>query len=256
MGGKNKTSPAKVDSAMEAQLAALTANIGQLCGKIDNLEKSLHELCVENTVVREELAAARKDIVKRDETIANLTKQVNRLDQDARASSLRIVGLPIDAATPPTAIPEIVFREVILPTVASVKAAGDLPPSVNPILQYTINQAFAIPSKKGKSYPVIVKLASQHTRSLIFKHKKTALPSDRDLATNKVRSRYAIYEDLTPANHAQFRTLSADPRVKSIWSYGGQIRLKSYDSETVYKVRSLGDTADSLLKPSPSAMLH
>jgi hypothetical protein len=87
-------------STMEAQLAALTANIGQLCGKIDNLEKSLHELRVENTVVREELAAARKDIIKRDETIAKLTEQVNRLDQDARASSLRIVGLPIDAATP------------------------------------------------------------------------------------------------------------------------------------------------------------
>jgi hypothetical protein len=256
MGGKNKSSPAKVNSTMEAQLAALTANIGQLCGKIDNLEKSLHELRVENTVVREELAAARQDIVKRDETISKLTEQVNRLDQDARASSLCIIGLPIDAATPPSAIPDIVFREIILPTVASAKAAGDLPPSANPILHYTINQAFAIPSKKGNSYPVIVKLASQYTRAIIFKHKKTALPSDRDLATNKIRSRYAIYEDLTPANHAQFRALSADPRVKNIWSYGGQIRLKTHDSETVYKVRSLSDTADSLIKPAPSAMSH
>jgi hypothetical protein len=100
MGGKNKTSPAKVNSTMEA-LAALTANIGQLCGKIENLEKLLHELRVENTVVREELAAARKDIIKRDETIAELTEQDNQLDQDARASLLPIVGLPIDADTPP-----------------------------------------------------------------------------------------------------------------------------------------------------------
>jgi hypothetical protein len=129
MGGKNKTSAAKVNSTMEA-LAALTANIGQLCGKIENLEKSLHELSFENTVVREELAAARKDIIKRDETIAKLTEQVNQLDQDARASSLPIVGLPNDADPPP-------------PHQRFMKSSGDLPPTVNPILQYTINQAFA-----------------------------------------------------------------------------------------------------------------
>jgi hypothetical protein len=102
---------------------------------------------------------------------------------------------------------------------------------------------------------VVIKLSNLTTRNLIFRHKKTALPHDRDLASNKVRPRYSIYEDLTPANHAHLRSLSADPRVKSIWSYNGQIRFKHHESEDIVKVRALSDTFDSLVKPT-NAMSH
>jgi len=99
---------------------------------------------------------------------------------------------------------------------------------------------------------VIVKFSNLSTRNLIFRHKKAALPQVRDLASNKVRPRYSIYEDLTPANHAHLRALSADPRIKSIWSFNGQIRFKPHDSEDIVKVRSLSDTFDSLVKQSSS----
>ncbi len=102
---------------------------------------------------------------------------------------------------------------------------------------------------------MIVKLSNQTTRNLIFRHKKAALPQDRDLASNKVRPRYSVYEDLTPANHAHLRSLSADPRIKSIWSYNGQIRFKAHDSEDIVKVRALTDTFDTLTKPA-NAMSH
>ena len=49
------------------------------------------------------------------------------------------------------------------------------------------------------------------------------------------------------------RTFVDDPRVKSAWSYGGQIRFKSQLDETIYKVTSLSATYDTMIKPSSSS---
>ena len=93
---------------------------------------------------------------------------------------------------------------------------------------------------------------SQYLRNLIFAHKKTALPKLLDLATNKQRNKFSIYEDLSPGNYAVFRSFADDQRVRSVWSYGGQVRFKAHDSEQVYKVRSIHDSFDSLVKASTS----
>jgi hypothetical protein len=218
---------------------------------MDTMEKSIYDLRVENTAVREELAAARTEIAKKDEAIAKLTEQVNRLDQAARSSTVRIYGLPIDNNTPVSSIASIVLKEVIIPVLNQAKEVGDIPPA-NPPQPFPIDYAFAIPSKNGKPCPVVVKLASNSIRNLIFKHKKTALPVYRDLPSNKVKGKYAIYEDLSPANHAHLRALSADHRVTSIWTFNGQIRLRIRDGETIFRVKSLADTVDSLSKtPHP-----
>jgi hypothetical protein len=240
---------------MEATLAAINATLTQLCGKIDSMERNIYDLRVENSAVREELAAARKEIAKKDEAISKLTDQVNRIDQASRANTIRIFGLPITNNTHPSTIPAIVFNEIITPIMNAAREAGDIPPNSNPLLSFTIDQAFAIPSKNATSTSVVVKLASHNTRQLIFKHKKAALPQIRDLTSNKVRCQFAIFEDLSPANHSHFKSLSADHRVKNIWTHNGQIRLRLHDGETVYRVKDLKDTVDSLTKtPAPSAM--
>ena len=258
MGPKGKRQPTPTPSdctdiqAMDAQFAEIKVSLGQLISKMDTIERTLHELRIENTSVREELAAARLEISKRDETISKLTEHVNKIDQASRSNSIRIFGLPVTHDTPHAQIHKLVFEEIVAPIFLSARNAGDLPPNINPT-SLTIDQAFAIPTKKGNSCPVVVKLSSYHTRNLIFKHKKNSLPQDRDLGTNRVRSRYSIYEDLTAANHAHLRTLSADPRVKSIWSFNGQIRFKTQDSEVIHKVKSLTDSVDSLVKSSSSS---
>jgi hypothetical protein len=264
MGKKNKNSPPSpstppiCDIAMEAQFADIKNALGQMqaqfIAKMENIERSLHDLRVENTAVREELASARVEIAKRDETIQKLSEQVNRLDQASRSNYIRIFGLEVTPATPYNALTKIILDEIIAPCLAHAREAGDLPPSAGPS-PFLIDQAFVVPTKKGGQCPVIVKLSNQSSRNLIFRHKKSALPHDHDLATNKVRPRYSIYEDLTPANHTHLRALSADPRIKSIWSYNGQIRFKTHDSEDVIKVRALTDTFDSLIKPA-TAMTH
>ncbi len=96
-------------AAMEDSLARLHEKLdsfGSQLAKIDVLEQTVGKLVLENTAFREE-------IHKKDAAIHQLTEKVNRLEQSLRSNSLRIHGLPITSSTPPTAVPGIVFKEII-----------------------------------------------------------------------------------------------------------------------------------------------
>jgi hypothetical protein len=250
---------------MEAQMNEISSKLSDICSKLNKMdliesrlekvENALCELKHENTAVREELASARHELEKKDKLISNLSEQVNRLDQNARQNSIRVIGLPVNANTPANDISKIVFSEIVSPCLEAAKAAGELPAVLVPNPSFLIDTAFAIPFKKTSQSTVIVKFSSIHTRNTIFRFKKAALPKVTDPNSNRQRGKYSIYEDLSPANHAHFHSFSSDSRVKSTWSFNGQIRFKSHDSETVHKVRSLSDTFESLVKPNkPTAM--
>jgi hypothetical protein len=236
MGPKKRSSPTSPthqtasNSDMEAQPAALNANIMQISSKMDSLQQAIHDLRVENCAVREELAAARVELGKKDEAILALKDQVNRIDQASRSRSLRIHGLPVTSDTSASLVPKIVWKEIILPILQKAVEAADLPASF-PMTHYQliIDDAYAIPARKGGSCPVILKLVSSNIRHLIFHHKKSALPTVTDLPSNKLRAKFSIFEDLSPTNHAHFRTITADPRVRSAWTFNGQIRFKLQD---------------------------
>jgi len=214
-----------------------------LCGtisKIEEIETVVKSLVTDNASLRAEIAS-------RDEKITQLTDQVNRLDQASRSTSLRILGLPITTKSSTTEIIDSVYNNILLPTLEAAKQNGDIS-TILPA-HFMIVNAFAIPAKKiSTSSPVILKLQSEVIRSLVFKYKKTALPTMNDISSNRVRNQYSIFEDLSPATHTVFRSVSEDIRVKSAWSYGGQIRFKLHDSEFVYRMKSLTDTVDSVMK--------
>ena len=227
------------------QNANINSKLETLCGilpKIEEIDSKIQSLMSEN-------AALRKEVADRDTKIDHLTSQVNKMDQASRASSLRILGLPITTSTPQAAIPEIVHKAIILPCLEAAIAKGEisaqfasLPP------QLIISNVFSLPAKKDNpSSPVILKLASELVRGIIFRHKKDALPKLTDLSTNRVRNQFSVFEDLSPHNHAIFRVFSEDPRVKSAWTYSGQVRFKIHDSETIYKVKEATDTYDSIV---------
>jgi len=255
-------SPEK-NAAMESTLQDINAKFEFLCGqlkKIEDIDVTVKSL---DTTVRSlddtvkalvtENVSLREGIAKRDEQIRQLSDQVNRLDQAARSSSLRILGLPITTQTPIPKIHETVYNEILLPILNAAKENGDISPQAILPSHFLIVNVFAIPSKKASdSSPVILKLHSEYVRSLIFKYKKAVLPTITDISSNRVRNKYSIFEDLAPATHATFRSLSDDIRVKSVWSYSGQIRFKTHESETVFKVKSLADTYDTIVKPSLS----
>jgi hypothetical protein len=248
---------------MESTLQDINAKFEFLCGqlkKIEDIDVTVKSL---DTTVRSlddtvkalvtENVSLREGIAKRDEQIRQLSDQVNRLDQAARSSSLRILGLPITTQTPIPKIHETVYNEILLPILEAAKENGDISPQAILPSHFLIVNVFAIPSKKASdSSPVILKLHSEYVRSLIFKYKKSVLPTITDISSNRMRNKYSIFEDLAPATHATFRSLSDDIRVKSVWSYSGQIRFKTHESETVFKVKSLADTYDTLVKPTHS----
>jgi hypothetical protein len=226
-----------------------------ICNKLEQmniLEAKLTNLQEENTVLRQEVASLRTDIEKKDDRIAALSEQVNRLDQNARATSVRIFGLDVSSTTTQADLRNAVFTNIIQPVLETAKENGDVPSTAHPHPHLLIDNVFVLPSKKNTPPPVILKLSSQYLRNLIFAHKKAALPKLLDLATNKQRNKFSIYEDLSPGNYAVFRSFADDQRVRSVWSYGGQVRFKVHDSEQVFKVRSTNDTFDSLVKASTS----
>jgi hypothetical protein len=159
----------------------------------------------------------------------------------------------VTTQTPPAELHEILYSKILNPILEAAKLCGDLSPHANLPPHFLISNAFAIPAKRASmSCPVILKLNSEMVRSLVFKHKKNSLETMLDTSTNRVRNRFSIFEDLAPATHAVFRSLSDDIRVKSVWSYSGQIRFKTHESEVVYKLKSLSDTYDSTVKHSPT----
>ena len=250
---RNSTTAATATSSnnMEAALVAINATLVTMnlkLDKIDGLENTIKELKTEITTLREGMSAVITDNNNKEETINQLKDQLNRCDQTIRSNSLRIVGLPITSTTQPSEIPSMVYNLVIRPCMEAAMAKGELPPNAFPTSHFLIENSFAIPTRKGSSTPVIVKLSSSFIRTLIFKYKKEALPKTRDPATNKERRSFAIFEDLSPANYTLLRSFSDDERVKGAWSFNGQIKFKLHDGETVYRGKSLLDTVESITK--------
>jgi hypothetical protein len=233
---------------MEESLAKLHAkfdSFGSQLAKIDNIEKSISTLVAENVALREEIR-------EKDKTIEQLSEKVNKLDQSLRSNSIRIHGLPITSATSPSQVPGIVFKEIILPILDTAKQSGDIPPSYTPEIHSTLVNAFSLPSKKSSTTPVVVKFYSEFIRNLVFKHKRATIPTAPDPSSNRVRPIYSIYEDLTAPNHTLLRSFADDSRVKSVWSFSGQIRFKTHQNDTIYRVTSLTDTFDKLVNSAAS----
>jgi hypothetical protein len=227
------------------QNAHINSKLETLCGilpKIEEIDSKIQSLMSEN-------AALRKEVADRDSKIDQLTSQVNKMDQASRANSLRILGLPITASTPTTSIPELVHKAIILPCLEAAIAKGEISAQLASLPPHLIiSNVFPLPAKRDStSSTVILKLTSELVRAIIFRHKKDALPKLTDLTSNRVRNQFSIFEDLSPHNHAIFRTFSEDPRVKSAWTYGGQVRFKAHNSETIYKVKEASDTYDSIV---------
>ena len=249
------SAPPILNINMETKLAAIDSRLEFICGKLEQmnvLDAKLTNLQQENTALRQEVSSLRVEIEKKDDHITALTDQVNRLDQAARSTSVRIFGLDVTTTTSSTDLRAAVYTNIIQPILETAKESGDIPSSALPHPHLLIDNVFVLPTKKNTPPPVILKLSSQYLRNLIFAHKKTALPKLLDLATNKQRNKFSIYEDLSPGNYAVFRSFADDQRVRSVWSYGGQVRFKVHDSEQFFKVRSINDTFDSLVKASTS----
>jgi hypothetical protein len=228
-----------------AKLDSMGVQLTTQLAKTDLLEASI-------TSLRADLAVVVNASAKKDEIISRHTEQINSCEQAMRSSSIRILGLPVKKDDPPISILNTVYDTIVHPVLLAAQLKGELD-SPFPSRRFLIDSAFSIPSKNPSSCPVIVKFSSTFIRNLIFSYKNDALPKMPDPVSHRLRPKFAIYEDLTPANFAHLRTLTEDPRTTTIWTYNGMVKFRVKDSETIYRSRSLADTVDSILKTKPTA---
>jgi hypothetical protein len=228
-----------------AKLDSMGAQLTTQLAKTDLLEASI-------TSLRADLAVVVKASVKKDEIISKHTEQINNCEQAMRATSIHILGLPVKKDDNPLTILNTVYETIVHPVMVAAHQKGELDTPF-PSRRFIIDSAFSIPSKNPASCPVIVKFSSAFIRNLIFSYKNDVLPKNPDPATHRIRPKYAIYEDLTPANFAHLRTLTDDPRTTTIWTYNGMVKFRIKDCETIYRSRSITDTVDSILKTKPTS---
>jgi hypothetical protein len=229
---------------ISAKLDAMSAQLSAQLSKSDKLEAAIME-------IKADLAAVATASSKKDAIILQHSDQINACEQSMRSTSLRILGLPVTKDASQITIINTVFDHIIHPVLQAAQQKGEI--ETYPGRRFIIDNAFTTPSKNPSSCPVIVKLTSNFVRSLIFTYKNDVLPKSPDPNTNRMHSKYAIFEDLTPANFAHLRSLTEDSRTTAIWTYNGQIKFRTTGTDTIYRVRSLRDTVDSILKNKPTS---
>jgi len=229
-----------MNPAMNTIMDKLNAMSGQMAELLAMGNR--HEVAISE--LRADLAKVNESNKEKDKIISKHTDQINACEQALRSNSLRIIGLPVTKASTNSDIIDSVYENILLPILSTAKEKGEI--ESFPTKRFLIDNAFTIPSKSNTSSPVIVKLSSSTVRSLIFSYKKDVLPSTTDPASGRSRPRFGIYEDLTAANFAQFKAISEDPRTTAIWTFNGQIKYRMKDTDTIFRVRSLQDTVDSL----------
>jgi hypothetical protein len=231
-------------SIIMAKLDIMGAQLTAQLAKSEQLETSI-------TNLRADMAVVVNASAKKDEIISRHTEQINNCEQALRSTSIRILGLPVKKDDNAMSILNTVYDTILHPVLVAAEQKGELDAPF-PSRRFLIDSAFAIPAKNPASCPVIVKFSSAFVRNLVFSYKNDSLPKMPDPISHRMRPKFAIYEDLTPANFAHLRSLTEDPRTTTIWTFNGMVKFRVKDSEVIYRSRSLTDTVDSILKIKPA----
>jgi len=233
---------------MDANFNAVMDKLLEMSGQMADMLVKQDKQEVATNELKMQLAELTKQNLTMTKTIADQGDRINACEQALRATSIRIIGLPVTKDMPAQDIMATVYTSIVRPVFEAAKSNGEI--DSYPPQRFSIDSAFCIPSRNPSSCPVIVKLASSAIKSLVFQYKKEALPSSNDPSSGRSRPKFGIYEDLTPANFNQFRAIAEDPRTTAVWTYGGQIKFRVKDRDNIYRVRALSDTVDSLTKTS------
>jgi len=247
--------------AMEAVLARLDVKLDGLSDDMRRMDAKLSKIDIlENTIqqLRDDLSTVIADNGRKDGIISRQENRINACEQALRSTSVRIMGLPVTSKHTTPEIIDIVYSTIVTPILELAKSNNEI--ETFPTCRFAIENAFAVPGKSGSGSSVIVKFSSVYLRNTIFRNKKEALPSTKDPVTNKDRANYFIVEDLTPTNYELLQKFAKDERVKSAWTYNGQIRFKLKEGDDIYRVKNITDTVDSVTRSrrnqSAAAAIH
>jgi hypothetical protein len=193
--------------------------------------------------------------------VTSLEKEVKRLkessndrDQATKSCSLRLFGYATSeeetASDGGRVFQNKLYDKIIKPCFNAAKANREL--QTVPQFSTAINKIYRVGKSThiARPAPIIITFASETFRMAVLKNKRTSLPtplvSERDAGIR----RYMLVEDLTPANYNMLKQLHNCDEIEKVWSIEGRIRFKKCGQNTVYKVKSVFDSVDTILSGS------
>jgi len=225
------------------QFNAIMANFNLINGKMDGF---ISEMKVLNT----RLDTCETDVKNCYAELYSVKEQLNQLQQQNRACTIRIFSLPMSEEERNTTDPsgkvtaKLVYDRILKPVMNHAKEKQLL--ATVPTLPNCITECFRIrpgSSTLAKPAPIIVKLASTTLKSAIFRAKNDSLPPPTDAEKAAGLKRFHITEDLTHASYDCLQALRANDKIERAWSVGGEVRFtrKGDTTNHVHKVKSVFD---------------
>jgi hypothetical protein len=195
-----------------------------------------------------------KEVVNLNKQVYDLQNIVNVREQERRGLTVRISGVPFTdeekASTDSKSLMKKVYDKILLPVLNSAKSKNHIdriPSMANTVqLCYRVGAASAR-TGTGAPPPIILKFANETVRLTILKNKRNGLPAPLQEEKDMGITRFNITEDLTPPCYRLVKELNRNEDVAKVWTIDGQIRILLRGSQSVFRVRSVFDSADSIV---------
>jgi hypothetical protein len=191
--------------------------------------------------------------------VYELQNVVNTREQELRGLSVRISGMPYTdeekAATDGKFLSKKVYDKLLLPILNSAKSKNHIEriPSLASTIQHCYRVgATAARTGTGAPPPIVLKFTTEATRLTILKNKRNGIPSPPQDEKDLGILRYNITEDLTPPCYRLMKELNKHEDIAKVWTVDGRIRLLKKGSQTVFRVRSVFDSVESIVSKAPA----
>jgi hypothetical protein len=186
--------------------------------------------------------------------VKHLKESVNDRDQAAKSRSVRLFGYSTSEEEAATDGGKVfqgkLYDRIIKPCLNSAKANGEL--QTVPQFATAIEKMYRAGKSTNPSRPapIIITFTSETFRLAVLRNKRSCLPTPLTSERDAGIKRYMLVEDLTPANYNMVKQLHNREEIAKVWSIEGRIRFKKLGQDTVFKVKSVFDTVESIISSS------
>ena len=237
----------------------MEASFHQMMSTINSMNSKMDTFMGELKAVNNRLIEVESDVKSAYSEIFKLKDQVNYLQQDKKALTIRIFGVPVSddekASTESgKAAAKTAYDRILKPILSAAKDKALI--STLPQRDSVISEAFRVNQRPTSANnpnprppPIIIKLSSHAIKVALFKSRRDAIPDPTETEKAAGLKRFHMVEDLTAAAYNCMMELRANDKVERCWSTDGEIRFtKTGDSSNyVYKVKSVFDNISLIL---------
>jgi hypothetical protein len=237
---------------MDAKIDELMALVRGQSKALEETKAMLAESLGRVAKLEDQVSTLQHQVVSRDNEILLLKDSVNHLNQQARASSIRLLGFPVTEEEKMSTdggklLSTRVYDKILKPVLNIAKAKGDL--SSIPTVTNTVSCIYrAGKLNSPKPPPIVISFTNSQTRLAILRNKKNNVPPPSDEEKRSGIKSYILAEDLTSPTFRMMKLLQADERVCKVWSAEGRLKftLRS-DTNTIHRVKSVFLPVDKII---------